>query len=420
MYCYSCGSEVVEEALFCSKCGTKLQPTAEKDLTEENASISLNNKKKDESINSSNITNESKNQSSTSQNGRFKGEKLKLWVLPLVSIIIVIICNGFFYFYEKNMNEKVSSLNAKAEKSAINGKYMESKAELQKAIKLRPQSKELQQNYKTIELAINLTKELDHSSTLIKEKNFDQASKLLKNVQSSLNGTDKLTIFRPLENIVKEKETNLTVAKVRNELNKLTTVEELNQKLTTVSTIDAKEASVVKEQIKQKIVQIGYKNAEEQLKKKQFDKALGTVDQAITIVGKHEKLVTFKDRINQEQAAFEKAEQERIEQAMVLAAEEDIKNKTAAVSVENYDYYLNEYGDLNISGTIKNVATKPISSITIYYSVYDNTGNFLGDFSTPVYPYYLESGESGSFEDVVSYVYVDSEVRIDHATWYLN
>jgi hypothetical protein len=133
----------------------------------------------------------------------------------------------------------------------------------------------------------------------------------------------------------------------------------------------------------------------------------------------NETLLAFKEKIQQEQAAFEQAETERMERAMEAAAKEDLQNRTAAVDVTFFEAEVDEFGDLYLYGEVTNVATKDISQITIYYSVYDLEGEYLYDSWTSVYPYSIRPGEQGSFDDVVFYLYEDVNVEIDNITWYL-
>jgi len=90
------------------------------------------------------------------------------------------------------------------------------------------------------------------------------------------------------------------------------------------------------------------------------------------------------------------------------------------VDVSDFSVEVDEYGDLYIAGNVKNVATTTIGSITIHYSIYDENDMYLSNGSTSVYPYYLEPGELGSFEDIYYGVYQNVNVEIDNVTWYLN
>nr|WP_276569409.1 FxLYD domain-containing protein [Cytobacillus firmus] len=105
---------------------------------------------------------------------------------------------------------------------------------------------------------------------------------------------------------------------------------------------------------------------------------------------------------------------------MEAAAQEDIKNRTAAVEVLGLTAEVDEYGDLYVTGEVKNTATTAISSVTIYYSIYDENNGYIDEGVAIVYPYYLEPGESGAFDDMYYGVYQNATVTIDNITWYLN
>ena len=94
-------------------------------------------------------------------------------------------------------------------------------------------------------------------------------------------------------------------------------------------------------------------------------------------------------------------------------------NRTAAVSVVNVDATLDMYGDLYISGSLINNATRPISSITVLIDIYNIEGIYLGQTYADVYPSWLDVGEEGFFETYYYGVYEEAEISVVNATWYL-
>ena len=147
---------------------------------------------------------------------------------------------------------------------------------------------------------------------------------------------------------------------------------------------------------------------------------MSIVDKGLQYAVNDEKLTALKQRIEQDKKAFEKAEQERIEQAMKSAAQEDLINKTAAAEVLDLSAQVNEYGDLYLSGTVNNKATTNIYSVTVYYSIYDENGSFIEKGDTVVYPYLLEPGDNGTFENTHYGLHENATVQIDNITWYLS
>lgn len=96
-----------------------------------------------------------------------------------------------------------------------------------------------------------------------------------------------------------------------------------------------------------------------------------------------------------------------------------MKNRTAAVDVTGLQAVLDEYGDLMISGTATNKATRAIYSISVNLSIYDSSGAYLGEAYADVSPFRLEPGESGSFSTYYYGVYDQATVSVANATWYL-
>ena len=147
---------------------------------------------------------------------------------------------------------------------------------------------------------------------------------------------------------------------------------------------------------------------------------MSIVDKGLQYAVNDEKLTALKQRIEQDRQAFEKAEQERIEQAMKSAAQEELINKTAAAEVLDLSAKVNEYGDLYLSGIVNNKATTNIYSVTVYYSIYDENDSFIEKGDTVVYPYLLKPGDTGKFENTHYGLHENATVRIDNFTWYLS
>lgn len=131
--------------------------------------------------------------------------------------------------------------------------------------------------------------------------------------------------------------------------------------------------------------------------------------------------MTLAKKITDAQADYEKREQRRLEQAMQQAAAEDLKNQTAAVEVVKIESTLDEFGDLNIVGELKNAATRPIYSISVQFIVYDADGKEVGKGKAEATPDYVDPGQKITFNSTVYGVYVENTtVVVDHATWYLD
>jgi tetratricopeptide (TPR) repeat protein len=408
MFCHQCGVQLPEEARFCSNCGAKV--VHDEDLTIEN-NPEVQSHEEEIEIEQDRI--------SESQHEYRMIRKLLPIVIPVSSFVLVTIGVSSYYFYEDRVNAHVLSLKNKAEELALKGEYEKAETKLNKAIKMRPEYVVLQKNIKAVQLAHDFEKSLEQVTEKIKKKQFDEAAKDLASLKEKVN-VENGPLFAPFHKLIAEKEITITVGKIKQEIDQLHTVDQLVEKLNVVSSLSTEEAKAVKEQIINKIVQISSDEAEKELQNKQFSDALAVLDKGLQYAVNDKKLLTFKEKVKQEQEVFERAEQERLEKAMEAAAQEDLKNQTAAVEVSTLDAQVDDYGDLYIYGNIKNVATTVIYSVTIYYSITDMNGNYIDEGFTTVYPYHLNPGDSGSFEDIYYGVNQDVNVEITNITWYLD
>ncbi|RLQ94901.1 FxLYD domain-containing protein [Falsibacillus albus] len=382
MYCKECGSRESNDSKFCSRCGTKI-------------SNSQSLRRYDE-----------------------KSSSLLLFLLPMMCLILMGGASFGYYLYEMNNNKKVSKWKESGEKLASIGKYEEALQDLKRAQSIRPQYTVLKKDMETIQKAQNYQNQIDQVSKLIKTRKFSEAKSKINALKTSLTH-EKSLIFQPMPELVAEKETIIKVAEIKEEFANLNTVDELAAKLSIIQSLTSTEAPKVKEQIINKIVQVTSDQTEKDLKKHNFSEAINLVEKALTYSSNNKKLLELKNTIDQSKSQFEKSEQQRIQQAKEAAAREDLKNHTSAVKVVSLENQLDEYGDLNILGEIKNTATKGIYSVNISYSVYDVQGVIIDTGYTTVFPYYLDAGETGTFSDTVYSVYQDAKVQIDNIEWIL-
>jgi len=340
-------------------------------------------------------------------------------IFPLISLILVTIGLSYYYIQEKEVNAEVLKLKKTAEETALKGEYEASRKLLEKGISKRPAYAVLKDDLELVDSALEFEKILNSAGSHIQKTEFEAASKELANLKVKL-GKVQSPLLTPFNALVEEKEIKITVGTVKKELNGLVTVDALAGKLAVLASLPEKEAAPVKTEILNKIIQISTDDAEEKVKSKQFSEAFSIIDNGLQYAANDKKLLAFKDRVEQEKNAFEKAEQERIEQAMEAAAQEDLKNRTAAVDVLSIISEVDEYGDLYLTGEVKNVATTGVSSITIYYTIYDENNSYIDEGYTTVYPYHLAPGDTGAFDDIYYGVYQNATVNIENITWYLN
>ncbi|XOI98223.1 FxLYD domain-containing protein [Paenibacillus polymyxa] len=351
-------------------------------------------------------------QSKTSQGRAFS------WIIPLLLAAVMGALLTFYYKQEMSINAEVKTLHQQAEQAALEGKYKEALQLLDSALTKRPNYDALIQDRQITAKAFNLMNQLDEASISLKTGKLSAGDKTIQAVAKALMEREE-PVFAKVRAAFNNRKVTLAVLKVKKEIDSLTTIEALAEKLDTVSNLKGKEAETVEKQIVDKLASISYKEAEQQVKQKNFTTALQTVDQGLSYAPENEKLTSYRERVLSEKKAFEKAEADRIQLAEQQAAEEDLMNRTAAVSVVNVDATLDMYGDLYISGSLINNATRPISSVTVLIDIYDIDGVYLGQTYADVYPSWLDVGEEGFFETYYYGVYEEAEISVVNATWYL-
>lgn len=341
------------------------------------------------------------------------------WIIPIMLAGVVALGLTLYYKYEQSVNQEVMALQQQAKKEALAGRYSEAVQLLERAEEQRPRFAALTRDRELAAKAAQLKNQLDGASAQLKAKKLDEGEKALKQIADMI-GKRQEPLFAPLQKSLAADQVMLTVLRIKGQLDKLTTVEALADKLDTVRGLSGQEAAAVKTQIINKIAGISYSSAEEKLRKKDFAGALEAVDNGLSYATDNPKLTSYRKQISEAKREFEEAEAKRIQLAQQKAAEEELNNRTAAVDVSGVTAVLDDYGDLTISGTVTNTATRPIYSVSVYLTIYSSSsGAYIGDAYANVSPFRLEPGESGSFSTSYYGVYEQAEVSVDNASWYL-
>ncbi|OFI06480.1 tetratricopeptide repeat protein [Clostridium acetireducens DSM 10703] len=387
MFCENCGSKVLEEDKFCPNCGAKLEKYEEK-----NKNIS------------------------DKQENNFKN---KFWFKPVVATVFSVVLVLGTYGYEVYVDNAVENMRIKAENQALKGNINEAYNLVNKALSKRPNNTALKQDIKFLTQGKKVDNYIGKLPNLIKNHKYDEAlGELDKASEKISEGSGKFYDF--LDNVIKDKKAGITVLQIKEDMNNKNSIEELVALLMKISSYDVKEAKDTEKILKSRISSLAYNKANEYLKNNNFNEAINIIDKALQYNSSDKKLISFKENINKQKEKFEKSESERIEKAMEAAAIQDKNNKTNAVKVLSTNCNVNEYGDFVVSGQVKNIASKAIGFIAVYFTIYDSKNNVLGRDSTYVYPDALYPNEQGEFSSVQYGIYSGHHIGIDKITWYLN
>lgn len=405
VYCHQCVRSYADDAKYCSQCGRRLHSynvLQAEDWTEADAEgaagIELIRSNHDE----------------TRRTG---------WLLPvgLAGLSVAAALSVYLYYgHEKQINEDVLRLQAEAKIAALGGDYEKALELLSDASEARPQYAALSADMNIIQHVFQIRRLTEQIEVNLSTGMTLDAEKGINELKSEFNGHEE-PIYDKLKLRMDELNMNLTLQKLTSEMETLTTVREHGEMLNVVGGLIGEEAEALREQIKSAIRSITEAEVDGMLAKKNFTSALERVAVALGWLKDDEALLKLRDRIQNEQAQYEKLEQQRIEQAMQRAAEEDLINQTAAVEVVSTDQTLDEFGDLTVVGVLRNAATRPIYSVTVDFTVQAQDGEVLGKGTANATPNYIEPGEQMTFTATIYGVYEDdSVIVVDNATWYLD
>ncbi|MBM7553089.1 zinc ribbon domain-containing protein [Thalassobacillus pellis] len=402
--CPNCNSEINEGSRFCPNCGARIEDGAGGQKEEMAA-----------------IRETGAGQDSRKTNKHKTPKKRANWFAIFIPVVVFLIAAGwvgYTYAKEQDINEEVLQLKNDAEALAIDGKYEKAKKLLDQAIQMRDDFPALKQDREFVQNAIEVEKELDNISEHIQSNQLEKANAKIDQIRKRVEESESklmLSFNGSLDTLA----TQVEIKRINNELAELKTVDELAAKLSTVSSYEVQEAVQVKGKILEKIVSIASRNAEEHIAGKEFNKAIAVVDDALQFAVNNEKLLQLKERIKQEKAAFEQAQQERIKRALEKAAQEDIKNRTSAIEVTELKAKLDDLGDLTVTGKVKSVATKIISSVTLELEVKNKEGKVVAKEKTTVYPMYMNPGDTGKFEKKFFDINEEVNVEVINMEWYV-
>lgn len=412
MYCHACGSKNSSSQLRCTACGETLVHAKSGSDGQGSSASSQGaeiNRKSADVINS---------QDGVPTEKSVRRSSPFTWIIPMMLLLTTAMGLAVYYVYEEKVNKDVHQLQAMAQEKALEGKYAEAVTLLDKALSRRPSHEGVLLDREIAAEANELNEQLAKARESLKAKKVAAAEKGLGELSKKLKSRSE-PLFKPLKNDLSVSKVTLSVMKVKAELDKLVAVPELAEKLDAVNKLKGQEATALKKQILSKIIEVSLNDAAERLNRNDFTGASLAVEGGLAYATDDKRLIEQQERIVQEQITFERAEARRIEVARQKAAEEDLVNRTAAVEVIQLNTVLDDYGDLRITGLVKNVASKPISSVQIELSVYSLDGYSLGSGTIDVSPYVLERSESGEFSSVLYGAYTEGEAEIDNITWYV-
>ncbi|RJE88564.1 hypothetical protein D3P07_11250 [Paenibacillus sp. 1011MAR3C5] len=415
MYCHHCVRSYAEDARYCSQCGRRLHShriieTAnwEEALSEGAASLEL----------AGEVVITGRSMPNAVQGKRGLGWPIPLALAGLAFVVTMAVI--LYYQYEKGVNETVLRLQSEARTAALSGEYIVALEKLEDALEARPAFKALAADVEIIQHVLELERMTEQIETRLSVGMIDEAESGLNRLKTEFGG-HKEPIYDKLREKLDELNMKLTLQKLTKEYEALTTVKELGEMLNVVNGLIGEEAAELRQQIIVSIQDITAREVDQLLARKNFTGATAAVNRSLAWAREDKELLALLNKIKEEQSRYERLEQQRIEQAMQRAAEEDLINRTSAVEVVSVEKTLDEFGDLTIEGTLKNIATRAIYSVVVEVIVQSKDGAVLSRGKATVTPEYIEAGEQMTFTTTVYGIYSDeTTVVVDKAEWYLD
>jgi len=338
------------------------------------------------------------------------------WLLPLLCALLSAASVAGVFAFQTYVNMEVDRLHTEAERLALEGEWTEALERIDAALEKRPDHALLKNDRQVLLDTMLLDDKIVEASADLEAKQYDEAKQAVETVKDQLEDRSG-AVYELLSAKADRQEETIVLTQVKNEYPEAATLEQLTPYLKLLKPYDSEEAKAASKEIAARIVDVAHKEASAALADKNFAAALSTISEAMLHAEDAGKLEELKAQVEAEQTAFEEAERERLASAMEAASQEDLRNRTEAVELVSIYAYPDEYGYFNIEGEVRNIATRPIGSVTLYFDILDVWGNVLYSDSLYVDTEYLGVDETGTFYVYYDYDGMMDSVNVTSAEW---
>lgn len=378
LYCPYCGSSVHEKETYCVKCGKRLP----EDINQRKKKIHKFNKS---------------------------------WFIPLSVIILLFLSFFMYHLLLENKISKAKEIYEQGEKYLLDENYEEAEKSFKQAIKYK-------KSFPQAAVALNFAEEaqtvhsiIDDTSSELSVQNYQQALALVDEAEKLIKNYTGPAVNQ-LINTLTSHRNNIKIEQLTHLLDVEPSIDELKILLWEADGINTDAAEEITKSIRDQIIDYTFAVANEQLNKKQFKSANAIVEDGLRYAADSDKLQSLQISIEKEKTAFESIVNERLEQA--LNAE---YNETDAVELEYVRLDDNEQNQLVIKGEVKNIASVPINSVKVDYSLLTDDDTELVHNEVFVFPDTIDPNDTGQFEFThynIDENAKDTSVEINKITWY--
>jgi len=382
LFCPYCGISVKEDEKYCMNCGEQLPDDIEK---------------------------------------RFKKKKRlnRLWYIPLSLFIIILLSLIPFYSLLQNQNSQAKELYDKGEKSVLDEDYQSARDYFEQALTLKRNFYDADVSLKFVKHVIKIEDYLADALQKLDQLDFQEALTLVNEAENLLKNYHGSAVTEVINKILTLRN-EISISQINFQLNDQPNIHDLKGLLWEAEAIKTEEAELLTKMIRDQIIDYTFSNANKKLNNKQFIDAQLLVEDGLKYAADSEKLQSLRTTIDKEKTAFEIAEQQRIEQAIHMAEEDRELNEQDAIELENVSIEQDDQDNLIVKGKVKSVATIPVHSILIEYSLqYKNID--IEKNKVFVYPEKLYPGETGKFEFThyeMNKNIENTKINVDKIKWY--
>lgn len=383
IYCPYCGTITKEDETYCVKCGESLPADLSKRI-------------------------------------KPKRKFNRYWYIPILVTLCLFLSYPPYFFLFQSKETAAKELYEIGENNLLEEEYITAQESFTKALTYKKDFQEAKIALSFVDKVIEIENNLDEAITKQKKNEFQEALSIVNEAESSLKNFHG-TAVTPLINKIVMRRDLVKVDQLKQQLEEEPSIDTLKILLWEAEAIKNDKAEEITSDIRNQIVDYTFSKASDQLNNKQFNDAQILIDDGLKYAAESEKLQSFKTTIEKEKTAFETAQQQRIEQAIHIATEEEEKNKSDAVKIDSVNIKNDEKGNWIVAGKVSSVATVPISSVLIEYSLLTKEGNEILTNKVFSFPDKLYTNETGKFEFThydISKQHKDIEVKVNKITWY--
>lgn len=382
-YCPQCGIKTYENEKFCVSCGAELPQDIE-------------------------------------ERKKVKKEFNKWWLVPISTLIFFLLFSIGFHFYLSHINKLAVSAYEEGIELALNGDFDQSKEKFVQSLNYKENFKASIISLDFLELAEEIDQNLQSVDELVENESYQQAMRLIKETETKLSQYDG-EIVNQLLNKIMDKRNEVLIEQIETQLTETTNIEDIKIQLWRVESIQSEKAKQLADQMKEQIVNYSYNQANDALQENQFSLALSIANDGLRYVPESERLESLKTTIEKQKVAFETEQQQRIKQALTQYEIEQENNENNAIELIQMDLIDSKNG-ITVLGELKSVATVPIYSVSIKYSIYNNEDELILENEAFLYPETLYPEETGKFEyfhNEIEYEADELNIHIEKISWYL-